>query len=87
MFVLIRAFGDDYLGECSFQTGYEPEVGFMGIAPALLLLVGVGEMLVAFSVRVDRANHRFVAGGLFVCALSVISFLEVMSNIGRHLCD
>jgi hypothetical protein len=36
--VLIRSRGNDHLGECSFQTGYEPEVGLTGAAPALLVL-------------------------------------------------
>jgi hypothetical protein len=85
--VLIRSQGNDYLGECSFQTGYEPEVGFMRTAPALLVLVGVIETIIAASVRAGRSISRVVFEGLLVTGLSIVSLLVVATEIGRHLCD
>jgi hypothetical protein len=85
--VVVVSATETYIGDCSGQTGYRPEVGSMEVLPAVVLVVGILLILVAAGVRGNRPIARFVAVGLFVCVLSVVSFFEVESNIGHHLCD
>lgn len=87
LIVLLIAASGVYLGDCSYETGYMPQVGLMWFVPGLLLAVGAVEAAVAAAIRGNNPVGRYVVGGLAVCALSVMSYVFILDNVGDHLCD
>jgi hypothetical protein len=63
LFQFLYSLTDDYLGDCSFDTGYEPEAGIMGVVPVVMLGLGLFEIVVPVSLR-RRVNklHLYILG-------------------------
>jgi hypothetical protein len=91
--LLAVSIGGDYLGtECSYETGYHPEVGFIGAAPLGLVWLGLIELIIAAVCGLAHAWPRHVAirlglVGFLVMALSVTAFAEVGITAMNHSCD
>jgi hypothetical protein len=75
----------DYLGECSFDTGYESRTGVMGLAPVLVMAIGAAG--VAIPVRRWRKPGLAVGLGTIIVVLGAIALVAVQYVQYQHPCD
>ena len=87
LFQFLYSLTEDYLGECSFDTGYEPDAGIMGIVPVVMIGLGLFEIVVPASLqRRDNKRHLYVLGAA-VAVFGLAAWIAVGYAKYRHACD